>query len=87
MRHRERVRLLLRKAAQDETLLDEVLSSPRVSDEILGFHLQQAAEKLLKALLTAHEIPFGRTHNLRVLLDLLQDAGQSVPLDRKTSTF
>jgi HEPN domain-containing protein len=43
--------LLLRKAAQDEALLGEVLTSDQVSDEIIGFHCQQAVEKLLKALL------------------------------------
>jgi hypothetical protein len=37
--------LFLRKAAQDEALLDAVLVSDKVSDEVIGFHCQQAAEK------------------------------------------
>ncbi len=31
------------------------------------FHCQQAAEKALKAFLTAHERPFGKTHDLDIL--------------------
>jgi HEPN domain-containing protein len=52
MKRREQAMLLLRKAAQDEALLDAVLESELVSDEVFGFHCQQAAEKLLKALLS-----------------------------------
>ena len=36
------------------------------------FHAQQCAEKYLKALLQEADIPFGRTHNLSLLLDQLQ---------------
>jgi hypothetical protein len=35
--------LFLRKAAQDEALLDAVIESDKVSDEVIGFHCQQAA--------------------------------------------
>jgi hypothetical protein len=52
MRQHEPALLYLKKAAEDEVLLDEVLASPRVSDTVIGFHCQQAAEKLLKALLS-----------------------------------
>ena len=52
MRQHEQAMLLVKKAADDEALLAEILSSTHVSDEILGFHCQQAAEKLLKALLS-----------------------------------
>ena len=59
--------------------MDEVLASDRVSDEIIGFHRQQAAEKLLKALLSDLGGRFQRTHNLRVLVDLVADAGHALP--------
>lgn len=39
--------------------------------ENLCFHAQQAAEKALKAILVAKGIPFRKTHNIRILLDLL----------------
>lgn len=35
------------------------------------FHAQQCAEKYLNAVLQEQAIPFGRTHNLIALLDLL----------------
>lgn len=79
MKQREQALLLLRKAREDEDLLLEIQSSPRVSDEIFGFHCQQAAEKLLKALLADFGVDFPRTHNLRLLMDLLTDAGFHLP--------
>ena len=79
MRQHEQALLLLAKAAEDEALLDEILESRRVSDAMVGFHLQQAAEKLLKAVLSEVGAHFRRTHNLRRLMDLLADNGCPVP--------
>lgn len=73
--------ILFRKASADLTLVEEVISSDRVGDDILGFHCQQAAEKLPKSLLVAAGITFPRTHNLRLLIDLLGDGGQPLPPD------
>ena len=42
-----------------------------VLTETLCFHAQQAVEKSLKAVLLAGGVPFPRTHNLKVLSDLL----------------
>ena len=53
MKRLEQALLFLRKAAQDEALLDEVMESPQIGDEIIGFHCQQAAEKIIKALLSS----------------------------------
>ncbi|MBP7745330.1 MAG: HEPN domain-containing protein [Phycisphaerae bacterium] len=61
----EQALLFRQKAADDLALLGEVLDSARVTDEIIGFHCQQAAEKLLKALLSELGVAFPRTHNLR----------------------
>lgn len=69
----ERAELLLAKARDDETLLEEIISNEKVRDEIIGFHAQQAAEKLLKAILMAKNIPYRRTHDLRELIDLIKD--------------
>jgi HEPN domain-containing protein len=71
--------LLLRKAEGDLALLDEVWRSRRVGDDIIGYHCQQAAEKMLKALLSELGVEFPRTHNLRLLMDLLADAGELLP--------
>ncbi|MGD0229606.1 MAG: HEPN domain-containing protein [Syntrophorhabdales bacterium] len=53
--------------------------SKAVSDETFGFHCQQAAEKLLKAILSSYDIDFARTRNLRFLMDLLADTGHRLP--------
>jgi HEPN domain-containing protein len=79
MRQHEQALLFAKKAAEDAALLGEVLASSKVSNEIFGFHAQQAAEKLLKALLSESGVPFPRTHNLRLLMDLLADAGHPLP--------
>ena len=47
MKQREQALRFLRTAAQDESLLDAVLECDSVSDEVIGFHCQQAAEKIL----------------------------------------
>ena len=52
MKQREQALLFIKKACQDEALLAEVVFSKAVSDETFGFHCQQAAEKLLKAILS-----------------------------------
>ena len=71
--------LFLRKAAQDEALLDAVLESDKVSDEVIGFHCQQAAEKMLKALLSDLGAAFHKTHELGALMDKLALSGAPLP--------
>ena len=71
--------LFLRKAAQDEALLDAVVESDKVSDEVIGFHCQQAAEKMLKALLSDLGAMFHKTHELGALMDALARSGAPLP--------
>jgi HEPN domain-containing protein len=57
----------------------EILSNePAVGDGIVGFHIQQAAEKALKAWLTILGLDFPRTHDLSLLIHKLGDAGVEV---------
>ena len=81
MRHHERALLLLKKASEDEVLLDEILTTEAVSDEIIGFHCQQAIEKMLKAVLSEKEVSYRKTHDLRELLSLILDHGIECPDD------
>jgi HEPN domain len=67
--------ILLIKATEDE----KALEPDCLSDSILGFHAQQAVEKLLKALLSARSVPFALTHDLGRLRTLLAAAGESLP--------
>ena len=71
--------LFLSKAAQDELILDKLLDDHDIADEVWGFHAQQAAEKLLKALLSFHSIHFRKTHDVTELMDILIDQGFSIP--------
>ena len=41
--------------------------------EVILFHLQQAAEKCLKAVLSFHQINYQRVHDLEVLVNLITE--------------
>jgi len=57
----------LRKVALDLRSADADSSvNPPILEDVL-FHAQQAVEKALKAYLTWHQVPFGKTHDLRQL--------------------
>ncbi len=81
MKWDEQAERLRRKAAGDEEAMIALLGKPSVPDEVVGFHAQQAVEKLLKALLSHRRIAFRRTHDLTELLDLLTAAGVAIPAD------
>lgn len=75
----ERAAALLVRADADLAAVRALEANEAVSDEIVGFHAQQAAEKLLKAVLAAHAIEYPRTHSIRFLIDLLADHGVDLP--------
>jgi hypothetical protein len=77
----DRPDVLVRKAKQDELILERLLGDHDVDDDTLGFHAQQAAEKLLKAALVVRGVDYPRTHNLGVLIELLSNAGVALPQD------
>ena len=79
MRSREHAELLLRKAAQDEFVVEKLSFDPASPDEVIGFHAQQSVEKTLKAVLTLSSIHYGRTHSIAALIDLLAENGIAVP--------
>lgn len=53
--------VLLRKARQDELVLERLPGDSDVDDDTLGLHAQQAAEKLVKASLAARATTRGLT--------------------------
>ena len=60
------------KAADSDLRALQGMSDPQVfSNEIVGLHAQQAAEKLLKAWLALLGFTFPLTHDLDALLDIL----------------
>jgi HEPN domain-containing protein len=58
------------KAEEDFRVAVWIQREPVGSPNAIGFHCQQCVEKYLKALLMENGLPFGRTHDLDVLLDL-----------------
>ena len=66
--------------AHSDLALARTTPLPPILFEDLCFHAQQAAEKAIKAILVAYDIPVPRTHNLRTLFDLVP-AEVSVPAD------
>jgi hypothetical protein len=71
--------LLLTKAAEDEQVLDILMQHETASVASIGFHAQQAAEKLVKAAIKAAGAEYPLTHNVRALLELVEAAGIAVP--------
>ena len=76
--HDEVVQMLVaewvRRAHADMTVATFV-DDDRLAPEIIAFHAQQAAEKMLKALLVLRQVDFPRTHSIGALLALCEGAG------------
>ncbi len=70
---------LLRKAGQDGRAAQVLALASDTADEAIGFHAQQAVEKLLKAVLAGRAIPFKQTHNLTQLAAALRAHGVEFP--------
>jgi len=69
---------LLTLARRDLRAAEILRDEPDVGDGIVGFHIQQAAEKALKAWLTILGIGFPRTHDLSLLIHKLSSVGVEV---------
>ena len=70
---------LLAKADQDLHVVRKWKSDTDIAEEIIGFHAQQSAEKILKAVLAYNEIDYPFTHRLSDLIDLIKDHDISFP--------
>jgi HEPN domain-containing protein len=77
----EHAELLLRKAQEDETTLGILLANSTSPEGAIGFHAQQAIEKMLKAVLAAKSIRYPWRHDLTDLTDLLTSSGIPFPED------
>ena len=68
-------RMLLEAAKRDIEALRVMRQTGGLPDEIYGFHVQQAAEKLLKAWIALLGESYPLTHSIETLLKLLADRG------------
>lgn len=70
----------LRFAQADLKVAQTLRGHPEILPNALAFHLQQAVEKAIKALLIQAGIRFPFTHDLERLFVLYQRAGHSLPV-------
>ncbi|MFQ4134717.1 HEPN domain-containing protein [Nodosilinea sp. PGN35] len=74
----KQAKTLLLAGHRDLRALKGMLNQEVFADEIFGFHIQQAAEKAIKAWLAAIGDVFPYTHDLGTLLQRLEARGYDV---------
>ena len=75
MGDRRLAKALLEAARRDAEVLPLLRDPASASEEVFGFHVQQAVEKALKARLGIRGARYPLTHNVETLLILLAEAG------------
>jgi HEPN domain-containing protein len=73
--------VLARKAADDAKAMQLLAPNQGISDEIIGFHAQQAVEKWLKAVLGFRGVEFEYTHDLHRLIAEVTAVTGEFPFD------
>lgn len=74
-------RAWIAKGREDETLLRKILDIEEVSDDTFGYHVQQAIEKYLKAILAIDQVRPTKTHNLTKLISEVETTSREIPQD------
>jgi HEPN domain-containing protein len=77
----DHARLLVQMAHRDLRALGGMLSEEVFSEEVFGFHAQQAVEKATKASLSALHVRYPITHDLPRLFETVRSAGESIPAE------
>ncbi len=77
----------LEKARDDQVAMTEFADSRKIADHIVGFHAQQVVEKSLKAVLASRGVRFPWVHDVRLLIDMVADAGVPIPEGLEEATF
>jgi HEPN domain-containing protein len=73
--------IMYQKGTSDLALATYALAidDSEIDVEIIFFHLQQAAEKYLKALLSFHDVHYDKIHDIRCLIKLCQTNSIELP--------
>jgi len=87
MSGREEAQRMLRLARSDAEAVRALCDRPAIADEIIGFHTQQAIEKALKAWLASLGVDYPYTHNIIVLLNLLEERHENVERFRHLARY
>ncbi|MDW8318670.1 MAG: HEPN domain-containing protein [Anaerolineae bacterium] len=74
---RRQTRNWIHKSRSDLGSARRLLEGPEAYPDTAVYHCQQAVEKILKAFLTWHDIPFARTHDLTELVRLAEGVNRS----------
>ena len=80
-------RMLVNAAERDIEALRVMRRSDGIPDEVFGFHVQQAAEKLLKAWIALLGESYPLTHNVDTLLARLAERGVPTESFRDLAVF
>jgi HEPN domain-containing protein len=73
--------LLKRLAAGDLVVCRKLVHDTEVEDHAIGFHAQQSVEKALKVALVLAGVELPYSHDLELLVDLVQGSGIELPAD------
>lgn len=75
---RDHALALFEMASGDHAALTHMLDRKSFSEEVFGFHAQQAIEKALKAWIAKLGLTYPKSHDLSVLVKIVQDAGEDL---------
>jgi len=68
----------LARAREDLGVAEQLIRAEVPYPNAVGFHCQQAVEKLMKSVLVAYQVPFPKTHDLDELLRLVSTVDESL---------
>jgi HEPN domain-containing protein len=77
----EAAELFLRKAASDLAAARVLAADNAQDDDVVGFHAQQAVEKALKAVVAVRSLEIPRSHDLGLVIRLLDLAEGELPVE------
>ena len=84
MEYMKQYEILVKKAKDDYNTAKLVFNNIENSNiDIALFHLQQAVEKSLKALLVFNKIEFPKTHKLDILIDILTENNVKLEISKE----
>lgn len=69
----KQARLLIELAKREFRFLKSTAENEEFFDEFFGFHVQQIVEKLFKAWLAILNVAYPKTHDLKILLNMLNE--------------
>ncbi len=75
----EEAHRLITAADSDLRAATLLATDTQQSNDVIGFHAQQAVEKAIKAVLVASGLPIPFTHDLGFLLDILSEQTITAP--------